>query len=119
MKGNRAVLGIASAFAALFVLSVDEAQAAWASTEFFDVDIYMDNGKTYFRSAEGSLVLGGNCLHNRLELRETGDRFEAVENGRRIMALILAAKLAGKRVSLGYDDTDGPTCRVAQVRVEW
>lgn len=107
------------------VLVTMPAQAAWVSTPFTEVNIRMDNGVTYFYpsnpAANGSLnyPLGGNCLNSRLELRDTGDRFNSIENARRIMALILSARMAAKRVMLGYDDTDGPACRIAQVIVEW
>jgi hypothetical protein len=100
----------------------NEANAAWSSTGFTAVDIRMDNGVTYFYpNYNGSLSypLNGNCMYSRLELRDTGDRFNSAENGKRMMALILSARLVGKLVSLGYDDTDGPGCRIAQVIVQW
>lgn len=109
----------------LLLSAAVSAQAAWVSTPFTAVNIRMDNGVTYFYppnpAENGSLnyPLGGNCLNSRLELRDTGDRFNSVENARRIMALILSARMAGKRVMLGYDDADGPACRIAQVIVEW
>jgi hypothetical protein len=88
------------------------AHSAWSTTGFTEVNIRMDNGVTYFYPAmpNGSLSfpLSGNCQYSRLELRDTGDRFNSVENGKRMMSLILGARLAGKRVDLGYDDADGP-----------
>jgi hypothetical protein len=99
------------------------AEAAWASTGFVRFDVRMDNGMTYIypKLPNGSLgwALGGNCQYSRLELRESGDRFNAPENGKRMYALLLTAKAQGLRVDLGYDDTDGPTCRLAQLFVEW
>lgn len=103
-------------------LSSTNVFGAWVSTGFTAVNIRMDNGVTYFypdNNGSLSYPLGGNCMYNRLELRDTGDRFNSVENGKRIMALILSARMSGKLVSLGYDDTDGPACRVAQVIVQW
>jgi hypothetical protein len=93
---------------------------AWAgfqSSPFTTLNILVDNGVTYFYPA-GYTTLG-NCAYNRLELRETGDYYGNVENGRRIYALILAAQLAGKAISLGYNDTDGPGCRISGVQVQW
>jgi hypothetical protein len=34
-------------------------------------------------------------------------------------ALILFARAQDKRIRLGYNDTDGPECRVAEVWIEW
>lgn len=97
-------------------LSVFPAHATYQTTGYVtDLEIDMDNGVTYFR---GFTTLG-NCTYNRLELRDTGDYFGSVENGRRIYALILSARLSGKAVNLGYNDTDGPNCRVAEVWIQW
>jgi hypothetical protein len=65
------------------------------------------------------MPISGQCANNRLELRETGDYFGNVENGRRIYALVLSAKMQGATVTFGYNDTDGPNCRVSGVRVSW
>jgi hypothetical protein len=90
--------------------------AAYVQTSWIpDLQISMDNGVTYFRG----FTTGGNCQNDRLELRESGDYFGNVENGRRMYAAILAARLAGKAIRLGYNDTDGPDCRVAEVWVDW
>lgn len=95
-------------------------QAAYASTGYVRFDIRMDNGVTYlYPVLPNNATLGPNCTYNRLELRETGDRFNAVENGKRMYALLLTAKAQGLRVNFGYDDADGPACRVAQLYVEW
>jgi hypothetical protein len=92
------------------------AKAAYVTTGWlYDLQIDMDNGVTYFRG----FTTSGNCQHNRLELRDSGDYFSSVENGRRMYAAILAARLAGKAISLGYNDTDGPDCRIAEVWVDW
>ena len=99
----------------ILIALVNFAHADWVSTEYTDVDIRMDNGKTYFYG----FTTSGTCLHNRLELRETGDYWDQLENSRRIMSLILAARMSGKKVSLGYNDQDGPGCRIAQVSVQW
>lgn len=100
--------------AALF--SMPPVQAAYVTTGYReDLQIDMDNGVTYFRG----FTTSGNCAYNRLELRETGDYFSAVENARRMYALILSARLSGKAIQLGYNDTDGPNCRVAEVWVQW
>src|SRR5690242_15451972 len=109
--------------ALLWISVAQSAHAGWASTGFVRFDIRMDNGMTYLypKLANGSLgwPLGGNCQYSRLELRESGDRFNAPENGKRMYAMLLTAKAQGLRVDLGYDDADGPTCRLAQVFVEW
>jgi hypothetical protein len=91
--------------------------AGYQSTPFTTVNIIADNGVTYFYPA-GYTTLNG-CLYNRLELRETGDYYGNVENGRRIYAMILAAQLSGKLISLGYNDTDGPGCRISGAQVQW
>jgi hypothetical protein len=91
--------------------------AAYVTTGFVDdLDIRMDNGYTFFT---GNFTTSGNCQYDRLEIRDTGDYFGSVENGRRMYALILAARLAGRPIKLGYNDTDGPECRVAEVWVQW
>jgi hypothetical protein len=103
-------------FALAVLLPMPSAFAAYLTTGFVqDIDIYMDNGVTYF----GGFTTTGSCLYNRLELRDTGDYSSSVENGRRMYALILSARLAGKAVRLGYNDTDGPACRIAEVWVQW
>lgn len=99
------------------LLGVSPAFAGYSSTGFVqDLEIFMDNGVTYFI---GSFATGGNCLYNRLELRDTGDYTGSAENGRRMYALILSARLSGKAIRLGYNDTDGPNCRLAEVWVQW
>lgn len=96
-------------------------QIAWAgnyqSTGFTTLNITADNGVTYFYPAGVTIV--GTCQYNRLELRETGDYYGNVENGRRMYAMILAAQLTGKLIELGYNDGDGPACRIASVQVQW
>ena len=102
--------------ALLVVVPMQAAFAAYSSTGYLqDLDIYMDNGVTYF----SGFTTSGNCQFNRLELRDTGDYYTSVENGRRMYALILSARLAGKAVKLGYNDTDGPACRISSVVIQW
>ena len=108
---------VIAAIGALLIASA--AQAAWVSTGYTDFDIRMDNGRTYFYGVPMAFSLSGNCLYNRLELNDTGDRFSSVENAKRMMSLILSAKMSGRKVFFGYDDADGPTCRVAQIYVQW
>jgi hypothetical protein len=92
------------------------AQAAYVTTGWLSaLQINMDNGRTYF---SGGFTSTGNCLYDRLELRDSGDYFGSVENARRMYALILAARAQDKRIRLGYNDTDGPECRVAEVWIE-
>lgn len=92
------------------------ASAAYVSTPWItDLDIHMDNGVTYF----SGFTTGGNCQYNRLEVRDTGDYSNSVENGRRMYALILSARMTGFPIRLGYNDTDGPNCRVAEVWIDW
>ena len=93
------------------------ADAAYVRTAYLtNLSVYSDNGKTYF---EGGFTTQGNCLYNRLDLRETGDFYNNLENSKRMYALILAARFAGKAISLGYLDTDGPECRLAEVFIQW
>jgi hypothetical protein len=97
------------------IFMASAAEAAYVNTGFLTaLQIYMDNGVTYF----GGFTTSGSCLYNRLELRDTGDYSGSVENGRRMYALILSAQLAGKAIKLGYNDTDGPGCRIAEVWIE-
>jgi hypothetical protein len=104
------------AIAVVLLLAPAVTLAAWQSSgPIPSLSIYSDNGVTHF----SGFTTTGNCAYNRLELRETGDYFGNVENGRRIFALVLAAQLEGRLVSLGYNDTDGPGCRVSSVTVQW
>jgi hypothetical protein len=90
--------------------------AAWQNTGWVDnVDIHVGNGVTYV----SGFTTVGNCQYNRLELRENGDYWGKTENGKRIYALILAARMAGKKIALGYSDTDGPACRIEGVNIQW
>lgn len=89
----------------------------YQSTGFTTLNIVADNGVTYFYPANGTIV--SPCLYNRLELRETGDYYGNVENGRRMYAMILVAQMSGKLIELGYNDGDGPACRIASVHVQW
>ena len=92
------------------------AQATYQRTDFLSpINIYMDNGVTYFNG----FTTTGSCAYNRLMLNDTGDYYSSVENGRRMYALIVAAQLAGKAISLGYNDGDVPNCRVAEVYIQW
>lgn len=100
---------------ASFLLS-SSANAAWLNTGYLTtIAIHMDNGKTYFTGFTPS----GTCQNNRLELRETGGYYSNVENAKRMYALVLAAKMAGKPIRLGYNDADGPACRLSQVHIQW
>jgi hypothetical protein len=101
-------------FALTAILVSPAAFASFVDTGWTsELQIYMDNGRTYF-SFPGFTPSGG-CQNNRLELRDTGDLFNSVENARRMYALILFARTAGKRIKLGYDNSDGTQCRVAEV----
>ncbi len=95
----------------------ESAHATYVNTGFLtSLEITMDNGKTYFA---GGFTTTGNCLYDRLELRDTGDLSSSAVNGQRMYALILAARSAGRPIKLGYENTDGPGCRIAQVWVQW
>lgn len=103
-----------STIAALALSTV--AQATYQQTGYITpINIYMDNGVTYF----SGFATVGNCAYNRLMLNDTGDFYSSVENGRRMYALIVAAQLAGKAINLGYNDTDGPNCRLSEVYIQW
>jgi hypothetical protein len=100
------------------MLASPTAFAAYTSTGFTSaLEIYMDNGLTFFTFP--GLTLSGNCLYNRLELRDAGDYFGSAENARRMYALIISARMADKPIRLGYNDSDGPGCRVAEVWIQW
>lgn len=90
------------------------AQAAPADTGWVKFDLRRDQGNTYVypRHSNGSWshVFSGNCQFNGLLLDE---------NGKHLYDMLLTAKDQGLRVSLGYDDTDGPVCRVAEIQIEW
>jgi len=105
----------------VFAASLMVCSSAWAgnyqSTGFTTLNIVADNGVTYFYPAGFTSL--GTCLYNRLELRETGDYYGNVENGRRMYAMILAAQLTGKLIELGYNDGDGPGCRISGVQIQW
>ena len=93
------------------------ASATWLTSGWVDANnliVHMDNGKTYFTGFSTQ----GTCQYNRLELRETGGYYGNLENSKRMFSLILASKAQGKRIKLGYEDGDGPECRLAQVYVE-
>jgi|SRR5882724_4087183 len=98
-----------------FISSGAWATGYLATPYLTSIDIWADNGVTYF----AGFTTSTNCAYSRLELRETGDYYGNVENGRRIYATILAAKITGLAFSLGYNDGDGPACRVASVHVQW
>ena len=67
-------------WSAAAMLCAPAAFAAYVTTGMQqNLDIFMDNGVTYFR---GDFTTSGNCLYNRLELRDTGDYTGSVENGR-------------------------------------
>ena len=108
---------ISGLFVGSVLLLSSTAWAGWQSTPFTTINILADNGVTYFYPY--GYTTQGNCAYNRLELRETGDYYGNVENGRRIYAMILSAQLAGKLISLGYNDTDGAGCRITSVQVQW
>jgi hypothetical protein len=112
---------IASFIGGLMLLAVCQAaHATYLSTGWVRFDIRMDNGVTYlYPTMPNGVTFSPNCAYGRLELRETGDRFNAPENGKRMYALALTAKAQGLRVNFGYDDADGPSCRLAQLSVEW
>jgi len=52
-------------------------------------------------------------------MRDSGDYSGSVENSKRMFAFILAAKAQVRKIRLGYNDADGPACRLAQVGVQW
>ena len=107
---------LARVLLSVLVFVAPGAHAAYVSTGFLtDLQISMDNGVTYF----SGFTTSGNCQYDRLELRDTGDYANSVENGRRMYALILAARMTGKAIRLGYNDTDGPSCRIAEVWIQW
>jgi len=106
----------------LFMFS-QHSLAGWGSTGWVESDevvIHMDTGKTFFTiTAEVTTLNSAICEHSRLELRDTGDYYNSTENAARMFSLILTAKTLGKRIKLGYNDGDGPQCRVAQAQVDW
>lgn len=105
----------------LSTLATQPALAAYQFTGWVRFDIQMDNGRTYFypMNADGSNMELSPCLYSRIELNDTGDSFGSLENGRRMMAMALAAKSMGLRVRFGFDTAQAPACRVAELQVEW
>jgi hypothetical protein len=105
----------AMAVALGLIAPVPAAQAARVDTGWVKFDMRMDNGTTYVypRLANGSwsYVLAGNCQFNGLVLTDAEDKH--------LYDLLLTAQEQGLRVNLGYDDTDGPVCRVAHLHIEW
>ncbi len=94
-----------------------DSNADWKNTGYLNAEeilIHIDNGKTYFRN----LPIGPACEHGRLELREEGGYYSNPENAKRMFSLILFAKAQGHRIRLGYNDSDGPACRLSQVYIE-
>ena len=92
------------------------APAAWVDTGWVKFDLRSEDGNTYVypRHADGSLsyVLAGNCQFNGLVLTGADDRFS-------LHGMLMTAREQGLRVSLRYDDTGGPVCRLAQLHIEW
>ena len=102
---------------AMFSYALSASATNFLFTPFLtDLDVHMDNGRTFFT---GSFTTQAPCLYNRINLGETGDYWNNVENGKRMYALILAARFAGKPIKLGYESGDGPECRLAEVYVQW
>jgi len=107
---------VSSCLAGCALLCASTAHAGYVTTGWVaNLQVQMDNGVTYLTG----FTTSGSCQYNRLELRDTGDYFGSVENGKRMYALILAARLSDRSINLGYNDTDGPNCRVAEVWINW
>ena|SRR5688572_24847541 len=91
---------------------VPAAQPAPVDTGWVTFEMRTDQGNTYVypRHADGSLsyAFSGNCQFNALVLADTS-----------FHDMLLTAKEQKLRVSLGYDDTEGPLCRLAYVKLEW
>ena len=102
-------IGIRIGAVSLAFISSSALAAAFQTTAYVNVNLYSDNGVTYI-SGFGPLL--GNCANSRLELRETRDYYNHVENAKRIMSIVLEAKALNKLVSAVYWDADGPGCRV-------
>src|SRR5262245_14081784 len=105
---------IAAAVSLALTGVVPAAQAARVDTGWVKFHLRTDQGNTYVypRQSDGTLsyVLGGNCQFNGLLLTGTGDP---------LYGMLQTAKEQGLRVSLEYDDTGGPVCRVAHIYIEW
>lgn len=97
---------------------------AWAlfrqtapSTPTAPLNVYSDNGVIYFGGFSPAIIGACNSL-NRLQLDETGDYWGHSENAKRMLTVILAAQVAGKAITLEYEDND-TSCRLAGVTVQW
>jgi hypothetical protein len=108
--------GILAAAAALAIVGMSAvAQAARVGTDWVEFRLRRDEGNIYVypKPSQGSpgFVFAGNCQFNALVLADSGDRH--------LRDLLLTAEEQSLRVSLWYDDTEGPLCQVADVHIEW
>jgi len=90
------------------------AQAARVETGWVQFELRTGDGNTYVypRPASGSsgYVFSGNCQFNALVAGPADPRLHD---------MLMTAKQQGLRISLWYDDTDGPMCHLAHLRIEW
>jgi hypothetical protein len=112
MSRSRAIV---VAVAIGLIAPIPAAQAARADTGWVKFDMRRDKGTTYVypRLSNGSWshVFAGNCQFNGLVLTDA--------EGKHLYDMLLTAQEQGLRVNLGYDDTDGPVCRLAHLHIEW
>ena len=91
------------------------AQAAPVETGWVRFELRRDAGDTYvyprLSAGSPSQVFSGNCQFNALVIPASGDP--------RVHAMLTMAQEQSLRVSLWYDDTDGPLCHVAYLHIEW
>jgi hypothetical protein len=91
------------------------AQAAPVETGWVQFELRKDAGHTYVypRVSAGapSRLFSGNCQFNALVVPGSADP--------RLYSMLMTAKEQSLRVSLWYDDTDGPMCQVAHLHIEW
>jgi hypothetical protein len=102
-----------SVLALLVVVLAPAAHAARVETGWVEFELRMDQGRTYVyprvSSNAPSRIFAGNCQFNALVLAGNAE----------LHAMLLTAQEQRLRVSLGYDDRDGPLCRLSHLYIEW
>jgi len=105
---------IAATLSLALIGLVPAAQAAQVETGWVKFQIRTDRGNTYVypMQSDGSLsyVFAGNCQFNGLVVSGSDDLLHGS---------LLTAKEQALRISLVYDDSDGPVCRLAYMYIEW
>jgi len=106
---------VVAAFTAGTLCVAAAARAAPVETGWVQFDLRREAGYTYvyprLAGASPGRVFSGNCQFNALVVPATSDP--------RLDDMLRTAMEQRLRVSLWYDDTDGPMCHVAYLNIEW